>query len=62
MVERSHRLTAMLTFSREELRLLIDGLDHARAYTGSSVEGDANDALRKRLVFAADSLPPKEKP
>lgn len=55
-----HEQKALLTFKRDELKLLIDGLDHARCYVDSVAEGDANDALRARLVFAADSLPPRE--
>jgi hypothetical protein len=54
---------SLIGLTRADLRMLIDGLDHARGYTDTLAEGEANDALRARLVRAADSLPPdKDQP
>lgn len=55
----THTHKAMLTLTADELKLLIDGLDQDRGYMGTVRDGEASDALRKRLVFALEAITPR---
>lgn len=56
-LNRTHSHKALLTFTREELRILIDALDSLRPLDRMREVGD-HEVLRARIVYAADSLPP----
>jgi len=58
-VNRTHTQKAMLTFTRDELRVLLAALEAlARAPRGVGFADD-REALRGRIAFAAAALDPR---